>query len=131
VEFASGKRALLIVEEGQPEYIEQSVNQFLRNADIQTRVIARVRCPWRENIRVPWSARASRRFVAQWAPGAGHRGVPRVAAPAPAPAPANERPLLPMDLLRKAVPPRPPGLCTGCPERPFFSSMKIVPERAG
>src|SRR5258706_10565027 len=39
VEFASGKRALLIVEEGQPEYIEQSVNQFLRNADIQTRVV--------------------------------------------------------------------------------------------
>src|SRR5712664_3508270 len=41
VEFAAGKRALLIVEEGQPEYIEQSVNQFLRNADIQTRVVGK------------------------------------------------------------------------------------------
>ncbi len=39
--FAAGKRALLIVEEGQPEYIEQSVNQFLRNADIQTRVVGK------------------------------------------------------------------------------------------
>ena len=48
-----------------------------------------------------------------------------------APAPANERPLLPIDELRKAVPPRPPGLCTGCPERPFFSSMKIVQKELG
>jgi indolepyruvate ferredoxin oxidoreductase alpha subunit len=48
-----------------------------------------------------------------------------------APAPANERPLLSIGELRKAVPPRPPGLCTGCPERPFFSSMKIVQKELG
>src|SRR5690606_25606707 len=38
IRFATGKRAILIVEEGAPEYIEQAVNTILRRADIQTRV---------------------------------------------------------------------------------------------
>ncbi|MBV8790949.1 MAG: indolepyruvate ferredoxin oxidoreductase subunit alpha, partial [Pseudolabrys sp.] len=37
-EFCAGKRAVLIVEEGYPDYIEQAVNVELRRADIQTRV---------------------------------------------------------------------------------------------
>jgi indolepyruvate ferredoxin oxidoreductase alpha subunit len=48
----------------------------------------------------------------------------------PAAAPVEHR-LMPMGELRKAVPLRPPGLCTGCPERPFFSSMKIVQKELG
>ena len=38
VRFCAGKRAILIVEEGQPEFIEQAVNTILRRADIQTRI---------------------------------------------------------------------------------------------
>ena len=38
VRFCAGKKAVLIVEEGQPDYIEQNVNTILRRADIQTRV---------------------------------------------------------------------------------------------
>jgi indolepyruvate ferredoxin oxidoreductase, alpha subunit len=37
IKFASGKRAILIVEEGAPEYIEQAVNTILRRADIHRR----------------------------------------------------------------------------------------------
>ncbi len=29
------------------------------------------------------------------------------------------------------VPPRPPGLCTGCPERPVFASLKLLQEELG
>src|SRR5260370_5726865 len=29
------------------------------------------------------------------------------------------------------VPPRPSGLCTGCPERPFFAAMKILQKEVG
>jgi indolepyruvate ferredoxin oxidoreductase alpha subunit len=127
VEFASGKRALLIVEEGQPEYIEQSVNQFLRNADIQTRVVGKGPLPMAGEYTGAVVSEGIKAFLAQWAPGALASGNSASAAPAP----ANERPLLPIDQLRKAVPPRPPGLCTGCPERPFFSSMKIVQKELG
>src|SRR4029077_14306285 len=38
VRFCAGKRAILIVEEGQPDYIEQAVNTILRRADVQTRI---------------------------------------------------------------------------------------------
>src|SRR5690606_17950675 len=38
IRFATGKRAILIVEEGAPEFIEQAVNTILRRADIQTRI---------------------------------------------------------------------------------------------
>src|SRR5690606_29682631 len=38
VRFCAGKKAILIVEEGQPEFIEQAANTILRRADIQTRV---------------------------------------------------------------------------------------------
>ena len=29
------------------------------------------------------------------------------------------------------VPPRPPGLCTGCPERPLFTSVKLLEREMG
>ena len=31
----------------------------------------------------------------------------------------------------KSVPPRPPGFCTGCPERPIFAAMKLVEKELG
>ena len=37
VRFCAGKKAILIVEEGQPDYIEQAVNTILRRADVQTK----------------------------------------------------------------------------------------------
>src|SRR6516165_1578619 len=38
VRFCAGKKAILIIEEGQPEFIEQAVNTILRRADVATRV---------------------------------------------------------------------------------------------
>src|SRR5262249_46835419 len=38
VRCCAGKKGILIVEEGEPEYIEQAVNTILRRADIQTKV---------------------------------------------------------------------------------------------
>ena len=38
VSFCAGKRAVLLVEEGQPDFIEQALNTVLRRADVQTRL---------------------------------------------------------------------------------------------
>src|ERR1043166_5993165 len=38
VRFCAGKKAILIIEEGQPDFIEQAVNTILRRADLQTKV---------------------------------------------------------------------------------------------
>jgi len=39
--FAQGKKAILIIEEGQPEFIEQAASLFLRQADVQTRIVGK------------------------------------------------------------------------------------------
>ena len=44
-EFCAGKRAVLVVEEGSPDYIEQQINVELRRADIQTRVLGKGALP--------------------------------------------------------------------------------------
>jgi indolepyruvate ferredoxin oxidoreductase, alpha subunit len=136
--FASGKRALLIVEEGQPEYIEQSVNQFLRNADIQTRVVGKGPLPMAGEYTGTVVSAGIQKFLEQWAPQALEPALPASesgesgrSAPSAAAVAMTEHRLMPMGELRKAVPLRPPGLCTGCPERPFFSSMKIVQKELG
>ncbi len=36
--FCAGKRAVLVIEEGAPDFIEQAVGQILRKADLNTRV---------------------------------------------------------------------------------------------
>src|SRR5580693_3969895 len=37
-DFCAGKRAVLVVEEGSPDYVEQQINVILRNAGADTRV---------------------------------------------------------------------------------------------
>src|SRR5262249_38653508 len=40
-EFCAGKRSVLVVEEGYPDYIEQAVNVELRRAGMNTRVLGK------------------------------------------------------------------------------------------
>jgi indolepyruvate ferredoxin oxidoreductase alpha subunit len=49
--------------------------------------------------------------------------------PAQVRAPNVDRPAIPD--LTKTVPIRPPGFCTGCPERPIFAAMKLVEKELG
>jgi indolepyruvate ferredoxin oxidoreductase alpha subunit len=114
VRFAAGKKAVLIVEEGQPEFIEQAANQYLKQADLPTRVLGKGPLPMAGEYTGAVVQQGLMTFLQEWIP-----------------KPVSEKPLLSLDELRKAVPPRPPGLCTGCPERPFFASMKIVQKELG
>ena len=38
IDFCRDKRAVLIVEEGQPEFIEQAISTVLRRAELETRL---------------------------------------------------------------------------------------------
>jgi len=131
VKFAAGKKSLLIVEEGQPEFIEQSVNQFLRKADLQTAVVGKGPLPMAGEYTGIVMSQGLKAFLAQWAPQALEPAPAASTAPPASATPPVERPLLPIEALRNTVPLRPPSLCTGCPERPFFSSMKIVQKELG
>ena len=123
--FCVGKKAILIIEEGQPEFIEQAVNTILRRADIQTRVEGKGMLPMAGEYTGGVMKAGLRKFVAAYRPDL----LPDARAPAAA---------APDDRLAKAqqavagkVHGRPPSFCTGCPERPIFAAMKLVERELG
>ena len=136
VKFCTGKRAVLVVEEGQPEFIEQAANQILRKHDVQARLIGKDVLPLAGEYSVDVLRKGLAEFIARWAPQLRAAGAAaRASAENPlAPAerePAVESPLVPAARLAALVPARPSGLCTGCPERPFFSAMKLLQREIG
>jgi indolepyruvate ferredoxin oxidoreductase alpha subunit len=124
VKFCSGKRAVLIVEEGQPEYIEQAASQILRRHDVNARIVGKGALPMFGEYSVDVLRKGIGEFIGQWAPqlrGGGPGDAFRKTEVSPAAAAK----------LAALVPPRPSGLCTGCPERPFFAAMKILQKEIG
>ena len=120
--FCGSKRAVLIVEEGQPEYLEQAASQILRQADVAARIVGKDVLPMHGEYTVDVLRQGLGEFLDQWAPGL------RTARAA---TPAREVPLVPAAKLAALVPARPSGLCTGCPERPFFSALKLLQKETG
>jgi indolepyruvate ferredoxin oxidoreductase alpha subunit len=128
--FAAGKRALLIVEEGQPEYLEQSISLLLRQAGLVTEVVGKGPFPRAGEYTGAVVADGLEAFLERYRPEVLRKPV---VAPTPArsPRPVHEHPLLPAAALAGAVPARPSGLCTGCPERPLFTAMKLIERERG
>src|SRR6185437_3500316 len=66
--FCSGKRAVLVVEEGQPEFIEQAANQILRRHDVQARVVGKDALPMHGEYTVDVLRKGIAKFLERWAP---------------------------------------------------------------
>ncbi len=67
-DFCLGKRAVLVVEEGQPEFIEQEILAILRRLDVNTPVHGKDMLPMAGEYTVEVIARGLAAFVAQHAP---------------------------------------------------------------
>ena len=127
--FAEGKRALLVVEEGQPEYLEQSIGMLLRQAGLATEVIGKGPFPRAGEYTGAVMRQGVEAFVERYRPEVLRPAVQTPAATSQRP--VREQPLLPAAALAGAVPARPSGLCTGCPERPLFTAMKLIERERG
>ena len=118
--FCAGKDAVLMVEEGQPEFIEQHLATTLLRAGAGTRLHGKDIFPMAGEYTGKVMLDAIEGFLRQAAP---------EMLPAQVRAPNTEAPVIPD--LSKTVPVRPPGFCTGCPERPIFAAMKLVQKELG
>jgi indolepyruvate ferredoxin oxidoreductase alpha subunit len=118
--FCAGKRAVLVVEEGQPEFIEQAIQTILRRADLQTKLYGKDVLPMAGEYTAAVLREGLAKFVATAAPEL--PVAPRNTAPLPTGA---------VQAVAKHVHPRPPSFCTGCPERPIFAAMKLVERELG
>lgn len=121
--FCAGKRGVLVVEEGAPDYLEQAIGQILRKADLNTRLSGKDVLPMAGEYTPPAIAAGLAQFLEmhgrRWHAA---RGLPDVAAAAAKAA---------KDAIAEPLPARPPSFCTGCPERPVFSAMKMLRQQTG
>jgi indolepyruvate ferredoxin oxidoreductase alpha subunit len=124
VKFCSDKRAVLIVEEGQPEFIEQAATRILHQHGVNTRIVGKEILPMYGEYTVDALRTGISAFIDQYA--AQLRADGKI--------PAGRKTQVSAEAAAKLaalVPPRPSGLCTGCPERPFFAAMKILQKETG
>ncbi len=68
VRFCAGKKAILVIEEGQPEFIEQSVNTILRRADVQCRIEGKGMLPMAGEYTGGVMKEGLRKFIATYRP---------------------------------------------------------------
>src|SRR5499426_4353720 len=123
--FCADKRAVLVVEEGHPEYVEQQIATELRRADIQTRILGKGCLPNAGEYTSDVMANGLAAFLRETRPA----GVDVDAISARA-----------KDIVAHKsggvaalgdIPARPPNFCTGCPERPVFAAIKLVQRELG
>ncbi|MEM8854226.1 MAG: indolepyruvate ferredoxin oxidoreductase subunit alpha [Pseudomonadota bacterium] len=120
--FCEDKDAVLVVEEGQPEHIEQAIGDMLYKgggtAKLEGKGILPMAGEYTGAVMLQGMTDFLRRYATHLLP-----------SEARAPNSDEERIVLP-DLAEK-VPARPAGFCTGCPERPIFAAMKLVEKDLG
>ncbi len=124
--FCTGKRGLLIVEEGQPDFIEQNIHAILRKADLQTRVHGKEFLPMAGEYTGGVILQGVKSFVERYAP--------ELLSESPNSVPAVQSTALMIQAVADAtaqVLPRPPSFCTGCPERPIFTAIKLLEKELG
>ncbi len=126
LDFCRDKRSVLLVEEGQPNYIEDALHAVLRKAGIDTRLHGKDILPMAGEYTGDVMVEALARFVEAAAP-AGLAAAP-IAAQAKA---LREHKAQASQAIGAPVPTRPPGFCIGCPERPVFSAIKQMQEKLG
>jgi len=123
--FCAGKRAVLVIEEGQPEFIEQDIATQLRRADLQTRLHGKDLLPMGGEYTAEILLKGITAFASEHLPTLDTSAAARFTTEL---AEVRERALAE---LGGGVPARPPNFCTGCPERPVFAALKLVEREVG
>jgi indolepyruvate ferredoxin oxidoreductase, alpha subunit len=127
--FLAGKDSVLVVEEGNPNFIENQVAAIAQGARIDCRVHGKDVLPMAGE----YVADVTRQGIAAYLGGAASScarpGITVKASAIEAEAAAARKHLA--DALPRPMPPRPPTFCTGCPERPVFTALKLLMQERG
>ena len=125
--FCEGKRAVLLVEEGQPDFIEQNIQTILRRADATAKLHGKDLLPVAGEYTPAAVTKGVLAFIQKYAPELlDQESLPTSTLPVTDPrSPYAER--IEPDLVQG----RPPGFCTGCPERPIFAALTLAQREVG
>ena len=127
VAFASSKRGILLVEEGQPDYIEQNINAILRRAGVDTALHGKDLLPVGGEYTPAAVIKGILEFVRKFGPQLLNEGnLPAIVTP------MGDKPnSIKSNPPTEQIHGRPPSFCTGCPERPIFTALKLAERETG
>ncbi|HEX2651769.1 MAG TPA: indolepyruvate ferredoxin oxidoreductase subunit alpha [Burkholderiales bacterium] len=115
IAFCSGKQRVLVVEEGQPAYIEDTVRAELQRQEVQgVKVLGKGVLPMAGEYTGEVVLTGIATFLNRSSEVEAIKKLKGQAAQ-----------------LLGTVPTRPPGFCVGCPERPVFAAMKVAEKETG
>ncbi|MBL4621276.1 MAG: indolepyruvate ferredoxin oxidoreductase subunit alpha [Immundisolibacteraceae bacterium] len=117
-DFMADKDHVLLVEEGQPDLLEKQIRSLLHQRGITTPFTGHDLIPGVGELVPGKLIGPLSEFTATHLPEQAEQ-IKKLAAE------KIERQQMAAKLFPKPVTPRPPTFCTGCPERPVFSQMKI------
>ena len=125
ISYAKNFKALLVIEEGQPQYIEQELGLLFHKEQIKVNLAGKDVLPMAGEYTSEVIHKGVFNFIKKYIPDFSNF--------------SNLDYNTEIDQLREkvssslgeVVPPRPPGFCTGCPERPFFSALKMIEKDTG
>ena len=116
VQFCAGKREVLVIEEGQPAYLEEAILATLRRHEVNAvKVHGKNVLPMAGEYTGEVVVAGVARFLGA------EKALDALTGPKKKAA----------ELLGAPLPTRPPGFCVGCPERPVFAAMKLVEKDLG
>ena len=119
-DFVHNKKAVLVLEEGAPEYIEQEIATLLNRRDLPTRLHGKDMLPVAGELTPEIMMGGLHKFFARHLPNIDSVGVKSLLDATTA------RRNSMASTLDQTLPARPPGFCIGCPERPVFSALKLA-----
>ena len=125
-DFCAGKDGVLVMEEGNPEFIEHQIHTLLRKADIQTKIFGKDVFPTGGE----YNAEAITKGLVDFLGEVEHLAIDIETLRDKAAHLFNDKEGG-QDVMDVTLPPRPPGFCTGCPERPVFTAIKLLKEELG
>jgi indolepyruvate ferredoxin oxidoreductase alpha subunit len=117
VGFLEGKRRVLVLEEGMPSFIEQEIKALAYDRALGVRIEGKDTVAAQGEYVPELVLAALARFL-------GHEAEQRRAALTGHVGHGRK-------LLAAPLPKRPPAFCTGCPERPMFTALKIAQRELG
>jgi len=127
VRFAKDKKGVLLVEEGQPDYIEQNINAVLRRAGITTALHGKDLLPVAGEYTPAAVIKGLLEYVRKFGPELlNDEKLPAVVKPS-GDKPNSINSVAPTEQIHG----RPPSFCTGCPERPIFTALKLAERETG
>ncbi|KFK95700.1 MULTISPECIES: indolepyruvate ferredoxin oxidoreductase subunit alpha [unclassified Serratia (in: enterobacteria)] len=136
--FCHNKQAILLLEEGQPNFVEQNVANILRQQQLDLVLHGKDLLPMAGEYNTATVLAGLRSFLERYGKitspvnaAVGMVRIPTVALPSYPQQPDNFINAAAAPALAETVQARPPGFCTGCPERPIFTAMKLVERELG